>query len=95
MITTERAIEKLKADLINRFKETGLGFKVMHDENEPVQINLGITIDHASEMDQVIEADGIRFFLDPPLAAMLDDYELDYTDDIPGGFYLKKHETEA
>jgi len=91
MITTERATEKLKSDLINRFHENGLGFKVMPGDEVPIQVNLGITINRASKGDQVIEANGIRIFLDSSLVDMLDDYELDYGDEIPGGFYLKRY----
>jgi Fe-S cluster assembly iron-binding protein IscA len=89
MITSDKAIEKLKEELINRVSHIGLGFRVYKDLTGEGSCRLALKIDTKGPDDETIESHGIRLFIDPYNAARLKDLELDYFDGPTGGFILK------
>jgi Fe-S cluster assembly iron-binding protein IscA len=88
MTVSERAAQKLKDDLIQRFFGAGIGFRVSFESHGPVRIEL----DRQSPCDVVAEFHGVRVLVDPPSTAVLKQYELDYVDGPRGGFCLKELE---
>jgi Fe-S cluster assembly iron-binding protein IscA len=89
MITSEKAIEKLKDELINRVSHVGLGFRVYTDSAGEGSSRLALKLDNQCPDDETIESHGIRLFIDPLNASHLKDLELDYSDGPTGGFILK------
>lgn len=87
MTTTERAAQKLKEDLIRRFLDGGIGFRVISSGQDASHSDLSLKVDKESPDDMVVESHGIRLLLDPESAAALDQYELDYKDDT-GDFFV-------
>jgi iron-sulfur cluster assembly protein len=90
MITTSnRAVEKLREQLVNKCLETGIGFRMLVSTDESGQAKFSIKLDRKHQGDEVIESNGVRVFLDPASAARISDYQLDYQDEPDGGFFLK------
>jgi Fe-S cluster assembly iron-binding protein IscA len=89
MITSEKAIEKLKDEMINRVSHVGLGFRVYKDSAGEGSSRLALKLDNKCPDDETIESHGIRLFIDPFNAAQLKDLELDFIDGPTGGFILK------
>ena len=85
MTISEKAAQKLKDDLIRRFLNTGLGFRLASDGNQHISIGL----DRQGADDKVMEAGGIRILVDSSVAALLARCDLDYVDGPGGGFCLK------
>jgi Fe-S cluster assembly iron-binding protein IscA len=89
MITTsERAVEKLREQLINKCLEAGIGFRMDVNTDESGETTFSIRIDRQHQGDEVIEVDGIKIILDPASACQISDYQLDYQDDPDSGFFL-------
>jgi Fe-S cluster assembly iron-binding protein IscA len=89
MITSEKAIEKLKDELINRVSHVGLGFRVYKDSAGERSSRLALKLDNKCPDDETIESHGIRLYIDPHNSSQLKDMELDYVDGPTGGFILK------
>ncbi len=90
MTASDRAAEKLKDELLRRFLNTGLGYRVVVDTSAPEQTTIGVKLDNERPGDEVLASHGIRVFLDQLSADLLRDCELDYQDGPAGGFCLKK-----
>ena len=88
-------MQKLRDNLIGRCIDIGLGFRVVNDGYEPGQKAFSIKVDHQKPGDTVVEAHGIKIFLDATTAASLGDCELDYLGESAGGFYLKGRKLET
>ncbi|OGO39713.1 MAG: hypothetical protein A2147_05905 [Chloroflexi bacterium RBG_16_57_8] len=91
MTTTERAAQKLKENLVRRFLDGGIGFRVISNGLDPSHEELSLKVDKASPTDTVMESHGIKILLDPDSASALGDCELDYNDDS-GGFFLSRRQ---
>ncbi len=91
MSISERAAQKLKDDLVKKFLDTGLGFRIASDGHEHFSIGL----DRQGTRDRVLESGGVRFLLDASMCAILDRYDLDYADGPEGGFRLNDHRGKA
>lgn len=90
MITvSDKAAEKLDEELIQRCLDAGLGFRVVNDNHEPGHTVFSIKLDKECPGDEVVTSHGIRIFLGPADAALLENCELDYLDEPTGGFCLK------
>ena len=85
MTISEKAAQKLRDDLIKRFLDAGLGFRVASDGYEHISIG----IDRKGDKDKVLETSGILVIADSSAAALLTRYELDYIEGPDGGFCLK------
>jgi len=90
MKTSEKAIEKLKDEMVNRVSHIGLGFRVCKNTTEEGNSGLALKLDNRGPDDETIESHGIYLFIDSHSAAMLKDLELDYVDGPAGGFILKE-----
>ena len=91
MITiSSEAAERLKEQLVHRFFETGIGFRVLVNAGDSGEATFGIKLDRQHDGDKVIESGGIKLFLDAPSAARIRKCQLDYTDKPEGGFYLNE-----
>ncbi len=90
MSISEKAVQKLKDDLIRRFLDTGVGFRIVSDGHERISIGL----DRQASKDTVVEAGGIRLLVDSSVATLLARYDLDYADGPGGGFCLKSLDGE-
>lgn len=88
MITTsDRAVEKLREQLINKCVEAGIGFRMDVSMNESGETTFSIRIDRQRQGDEVMESDGVKIFLDSASARRTRDCQLDYRDES-GGFFL-------
>ena len=89
MLTSEKAGEKLKEELVNRVSHVGLGFRIYKDTGSLNGFNLALKLDKKNPDDETIESQGVSLFLDPDYSSQLKDLELDYVDGPTGGFVLK------
>ena len=90
MITaSDRAVEKLKDELIKKFLDVGLGYRITGKTYEPGCTTLTMELDKEQPGDEVVVSHGIKILIDHRDAALLRDYELDYQDGPTGGFCLK------
>lgn len=87
---SDKALNKLQEWLAHRSFETGIGFRILAVTNEFGKPAYGIKLDKQHQGDEVVEFDGIRLLLDSVSAAEFIDYDLDYVDELNGGFVLKK-----
>jgi Fe-S cluster assembly iron-binding protein IscA len=94
MITSEKAGEKLKEELVTRISNIGLGFRIYQDKDNGNSFNLALKLDKKNPDDEIIEFHGIHLFLDRNYSAQLKDLELDYMDRPIGGFVLKDHQKD-
>jgi Fe-S cluster assembly iron-binding protein IscA len=88
MVSSERAIEKLKDELVNRFSNLGIGFRVCQDQDSTGNPRLSLKLDKVSPEDEITEHLGVQLILDPANARKLSDMQLDYIDGPGGGFVL-------
>jgi Fe-S cluster assembly iron-binding protein IscA len=89
MITSMKAIEKLKEEMMSRFAKAGLGFRVYRDPNVEGEARLALKLDTKGPGDETIETQGMRLFVEPGYSLKLKNLELDYVDGPEGGFVLK------
>jgi Fe-S cluster assembly iron-binding protein IscA len=89
MITSEKAGEKLKNELIARISRAGLGFRVYQEPDGDDRARLALKLDKKNSDDETIESNGVSLFLSPGYSSRLKDLELDYVDGPSGGFVLK------
>lgn len=89
MTTSDKAAEKLKEELLEKFVKNGLGYRVIYDTSALSQVTLSIKLDKESTGDTVMMSHGVKIILDQASADLLRDYELDYQDGPTGGFCLK------
>lgn len=87
--TTNKAAKRLREHLIDKCFEAGIGFRMLVNSGESGKATFSIKLDREYPQDQVIESNGVKLFLDPPSAARISDYQLDYRDEPDGGFFLK------
>ena len=91
MITaSDKALNKLQEWLMQKYYETGIGFRILAVSKEFGEPRYAIKLDRQREGDKVAELNGIKFLFDPASAAAFTDYELDYLDEPGGGFVLRK-----
>ena len=88
MTASDKAIKKLKDELVQRFFNTGLGYRVVADACAQNQATFGVKLDREHPGDEVLVSHDIRIFLDRVSADLLRDCELDYQDGDGGGFCL-------
>jgi len=89
MTASDRAVEKLKDELIKKFLDVGLGYRITGKTCEPGCITLTMELDKEQPSDEVVVSHGIKILIDHQDAALLIDYELDYIDGPNGSFCLK------
>lgn len=89
MITTQKATEKLKENLVKRCFDVGLGFRLISNGHGSSPQACSMKMDQKCPGDEVVEMGGIRIYLDPVSASEVKNYELDYIDEPGGGFCLK------
>jgi Fe-S cluster assembly iron-binding protein IscA len=89
MTASERAAEKLKDELIQRYLNVGLGYRIIGNIPESGHATFNLELDKEHSGDKVVESHGIRIFIDPENVVLLKDYELDYVDGPDGGFLLR------
>jgi Fe-S cluster assembly iron-binding protein IscA len=92
MKTTEKAVEKLKEELVTRISNVGLGFRIYQGTDGVNGSKLALKLDKKNPNDETIESHGVHLFLDPRYSAQLRDLELDYVDGPTGGFILIDHQ---
>jgi Fe-S cluster assembly iron-binding protein IscA len=78
--------------LIDRCYEFGLGFRVAGGTDENGRVVFNIKLDNKNIWDEVVDAYGVKIFLDPVSAVHLKDYELDCIDDEYKGFFLRERQ---
>lgn len=86
--TSTKAVAKLREQLINKFFEAGIGFRILVNTDESGKATFSIKLDRQQQGDEVTESDGVRVFSDPASAARINNYQLDYQDEPDGGFFL-------
>lgn len=83
-----KAAEQLREQLLQKFFEAGLGFRMDVSTAESGETTFSIRLDRQNRGDKVIESDGIRIFLDSSSANQISGYQLDYEDEPGSGFFL-------
>ena len=90
MITvSDRAVEKLQEQLVQKCFEMGIGFRLLVATDKADKATFSIKIDKQRQGDEVIDLGGVKVLADPSSAAQIRDYWLDYQDEPSGGFSLK------
>lgn len=77
MDISEKAAQKLKDNLLHRFSNFGVGFRIAKVDSKNVQPTLDIKVDRKQPGDKIIDSYGIRIFIDPSTATTLENSELD------------------
>jgi Fe-S cluster assembly iron-binding protein IscA len=83
-----KAVEQLREELLQKFFEAGLGFRIDVSTNEAGESAFSIRLDRQHQADEAMELDGIRIFLDAASAFQITGYQLDYENEPGGGFFL-------
>lgn len=96
MITvSDKATEKLKEVLLQKFLNADLGYRVACSTSESNHATFSIKLDKERRGDVVVVSHGIRIFMDPADASSLKGYELDYLDESTCGFCLKNEKVTS
>ncbi len=90
-----RAIDKLKAELVQKCLDAGIGFRIMINTDNAGKITSTMKFDRQRQEDMVIDLGGVKLFSDPTSVSRVRDYHLDYLDNPDGGFFLIKKALEA
>lgn len=85
---SNRALEEMKERLLEKCIGAGLGFRVLAQTNGPGRITFTIKVDESHPGDAVAESNGIMVFVDPETVAQVGGYELDYSAESGGAFFL-------
>jgi len=89
MVTASpRAVGKLREQLLNKFYEVGIGFRILVAVDKAGAATFSIKVDKQRKGDEVIDWDDIKLFIDPSSANRIRDYQLDYKDGPNDGFFL-------
>lgn len=86
---SDRAAVRLREELINKCFELGIGFRMLVNVDEHGRRTLSIKLARQQKRDEVIEASGVRIFLDPASMARISKHQLDYQDEPNSGFFLR------
>jgi Fe-S cluster assembly iron-binding protein IscA len=90
-----RAIDKLKAELVQKCLDAGIGFRIMINTDNAGKITSTMKFDRQRQEDMVVDLGGVKLFSDPASVAHVREYHLDYLDNPDGGFFLIKKAIEA
>jgi Fe-S cluster assembly iron-binding protein IscA len=82
-------IKMLKEQLVKRCSKADIGFRILAARDEHGKRSLVIKVDRPGEGDAVLEADGIKVFVDPASLTGVAEHELDYVDEPDGKFVLR------
>jgi Fe-S cluster assembly iron-binding protein IscA len=92
MRASNKAVEKLKDELVKKFLDAGLGYRVTCTNSRPDTTTVSIRLDRQSPGDEVLVSRHLRILLDPRSAILLRDRVLDYSD---GSTFCLKDTKEA
>jgi len=83
------AMKKLKEQLVERCLKADIGFRILATRDEHGKEAFIIKVDRSREGDAILEADGVRVFVDPANITSATEHELDYIDEPEGNFVLR------
>ena len=86
---TPEAAKILKKKLVDSCFEAGIGFRMFVEGEHHGEKTFSIKVDKERSGDEVLEADGVRVFIDPTSATQVADHELDYIGEPENGFVLR------
>jgi len=90
MVTaSNRAVAKLREQLLNKLLEVGIGFRILVTADKSGAAIFSIKVDRQRQGDEVIDSGDVKLFLDPSSAARLGDFQLDYQDGLSDGFFFR------
>lgn len=92
MIASDRAVKRLRDELIKKFLNVGLGYRIVGNTRETGCTAFTIELDKERPSDEMLKLQDIRIFLDQVSADLLRGFELDYQDGPTCGFYLRSSE---
>jgi Fe-S cluster assembly iron-binding protein IscA len=92
---SDRAVDKLKEELIQKCLDAGIGFRIMVNTDNAGKVASTMKFDRQRREDLVIDLGGVKLFSDPASVAHVRDYNLDYLENPDGGFFLIKSAVEA
>jgi len=81
--------EGFAREIIERCNEYGLGFRLNGGTGNDGKTQFNIRLDNREPGDEIVDAGGIRMFIDPVSAIHLNRYELDCFGD-GNGFFLRE-----
>jgi Fe-S cluster assembly iron-binding protein IscA len=79
----------LKEQLVERCLKADIGFRILATRDEHGETTVIIKVDRPGEGDAILEADGIKVFMDPASLTGAAEHELDYVDEPDGKFVLR------
>ena len=83
------AVKMLKDKLVNGCSEAGIGFRLVVAQNERGEKTFSIKVGMEREGDEVLEADGVKLFIDPANAIWATGHELAFNEQDQVGFVLR------
>jgi Fe-S cluster assembly iron-binding protein IscA len=86
---SNKAIDRLKMKLLNSLHEADIGFRMEVIGNDDRNFTTNIRLDKKRSGDEVYEKDGVKIFLNPDSKFPIEEYELDYIDEMEKGFIMK------
>jgi Fe-S cluster assembly iron-binding protein IscA len=89
LTVSRRAAERLRDMFLHKCSDTGIGFRLVAGFHESGQNTIKIVPDRQRENDRIIDLYGMKLFIDPSSSAQVQNYELDWSDDIDTGFCLE------
>ena len=69
-------------ELLKDRDEAGVGLRLMVEKGGCAGMQYAMKIDHAATGDEVVEKDGVSFYVDAASAPFLKDCEVDYVDSL-------------
>jgi Fe-S cluster assembly iron-binding protein IscA len=86
---SREAIKMLKDKLVNGCSEAGIGFRLIVAQDERGEKTFSIKVDTEREGDEVLEADGVKLFIDTANTTWSAGHELAYNEQDQVGFVLR------
>ncbi|MFQ6114204.1 MAG: hypothetical protein ACE5NG_08955 [bacterium] len=90
LTASDKALNKLQEWLMQKYYQTGVGFRILAISKESGEPRYAIKLDRQHQGDKIADLNGIKFLFEPASTIAFTDYELDYLDEPGGGFILRK-----
>jgi Fe-S cluster assembly iron-binding protein IscA len=81
----------IRQEILERCFEFGVGFRVMGGTDDDGRTVFNIKLDNKEVGDDVVDAEGVKIFLDPVSAIHLKNFELDCAEGRKG-FFLRERQ---
>jgi len=83
------SVDLLKERLIKSCFELGIGFRLFMEDDELSEETLILKMDKVRKGDEIVEANGVKVFIDPAIDVRTAECELDYIGNHSASFVIK------